>query len=79
MSTRRNAIQGGDTIKNPATKFLSWKSNEQCFGYYDKDIAESLKGQSEETIKEKANVKVKLPLKFLFLDQLHLLKVGAML
>lgn len=74
MSTRRNAIQGSDTIKNPATKFLSWKSNEQSFSYYDKDIAESLKGQSEETIKEKANVKVRLPFKFLFLDQLQYVK-----
>ena len=60
MSTRRNAIQGGDTIKNPATKFLSWKSNEQAFSYYDKDKQE--------------NVLVKLPLKFLFLDQLQSVK-----
>lgn len=60
MSTRRNAIQGGDAIKNPATIFLSWKSNEQCFSYYDKDKAE--------------NVSVKLPFKFLFLDQLQSVK-----
>lgn len=60
MSTRRNAIQGGDTIKNPSTKFLSWKSNEQAFSYYDKDKQE--------------NVLVKLPLKFLFLDQLQSVK-----
>ena len=60
MSTRRNAIQGGDLIKNPATKFLSWKSNEQCFSYYDKDKQE--------------NVLVKLPFKFLFLDQLQSVK-----
>lgn len=60
MSTRRNAIQGGDTIKNPATKFLSWKSNEQAFSYYDKD--------------KQKNVLVKLPLKFLFLDQLQSVK-----
>lgn len=60
MSTRRNAIQGGDAIKNPATKFLSWKSNDQCFSYYDKDKAE--------------NVAVKLPFKFLLLDQLQSVK-----
>ena len=60
MSTRRNAIQGGDAIKNPATKFLSWKSNDQCFSYYDKDKQE--------------NVLVKLPFKFLFLDQLQSVK-----
>lgn len=60
MSTRRNAIQGGDAIKNPATKFLSWKSNEQCFSYYDKDKQE--------------NVLVKLPFRFLFLDQLQSVK-----
>lgn len=60
MSTRRNAIQGGDAIKNPATKFLSWKSNEQCFRYYDKNKSE--------------NVAVKLPFKFLFLDQLQSVK-----
>lgn len=60
MSTRRQAIQGGDKIKNPATKFLSWKSNDQCFSYYDKDKAE--------------NVAVKLPFKFLFLDQLQSVK-----
>ncbi len=74
MSTRRQAIQGGDTIKNPATKFLSWKSNDKCFSYYDKEIAESLKGKSEDVIKEKANVKVNLPFKFLFLDQLQSVK-----
>ena len=60
MSTRRQAIQGGEAIKNPATKFLSWKSNEQAFSYYDKDKQE--------------NVLVKLPLKFLFLDQLQSVK-----
>jgi len=64
MSTRRNAIQGGETAKNPATKFLSWKSNDQCFSYYDKDIED----------KEKANVKIQLPFKFLFLDQLQSVK-----
>lgn len=60
MSNRKNAIQGGDAIKNPATKFLSWKSNEQAFSYYEKDKQE--------------NVLVKLPFRFLFLDQLQSVK-----
>lgn len=60
MSTRRQAIQGGDTIKNPATKFLSWKSNDKAFSYYDKETQE--------------NVIVNLPFKFLFLDQLQSVK-----
>lgn len=60
MSTRRQAIQGGETMKNPATKFLSWKSNDQTFAYYDKDKGE--------------NVTISLPFKFLFLDQLQSVK-----
>jgi hypothetical protein len=64
MSTRRQAITGGETAKNPANKFLSWKSNDKCFSYYDKDIED----------KEKANVKIQLPFKFLFLDQLQSVK-----
>lgn len=60
MSTRRQAIQGGETAKNPATKFLGWKSNDKCFSYYDKEKQE--------------NVLVKLPFKFLFLDQLQSVK-----
>ena len=60
MSTRRQAIQGGDAIKTPATKFLSWKSNDKAFSYYDKDTQE--------------NVAVNLPFRFLFLDQLQSVK-----
>jgi membrane-bound inhibitor of C-type lysozyme len=61
MSTsRRQAAIGGETAKNPATKFLNWKSNDQQFAYYDKDKAE--------------NVEVKLPFKFLFLKQLQSVK-----
>lgn len=71
-SNRRNAFSEPD--KNPATKFLSWKSNDKCFSYYDKEIAESLKGASEEEIKEKANVKVQMPFKFLVLDELASVK-----
>lgn len=60
MSSRRQAITGGENIKNPATKFLSWKSNDKEFSYYDKDKEE--------------NVSVKLPFKFLFLKQLQSVK-----
>lgn len=60
MSTRRQAITGGETAKNPATKFLSWKSNDKAFSYYDKDKEE--------------NVLIQLPFKFLFLDQLQSVK-----
>jgi hypothetical protein len=42
---------------NPATKFLSWKSNDKCFSFYDKE--------------KKENVLVPLPFKFLVLDELH--------
>lgn len=45
---------------NPATKFLQWKSEEKCFSYYDKEAQE--------------NVKVELPLKFLFLEHYHTVK-----
>jgi hypothetical protein len=45
---------------NPATKFLSWKSNDKCFAYYDK-----AKGE---------NIKVDLPFKFQFLEHFHAIK-----
>jgi hypothetical protein len=61
MSTsRRQAAIGGETAKNPATKFLSWKSNDKAFSYYDKEKEE--------------NVLIQLPFKFLFLDQLQSVK-----
>jgi hypothetical protein len=60
MSTRRQAAIGGEIAKNPATKFLNWKSNDQNFSYYDKEKTE--------------NVKIELPFKFLFLDQLQSVK-----
>jgi len=60
MSTRRQAITGGETAKNPATKFLNWKSNDKAFSYYDKEKEE--------------NVLIQLPFKFLFLDQLQSVK-----
>ena len=45
---------------NPATMFLEWKSNEECFEYYDKEAQEK--------------VKVELPLKFAFLEHYHTVK-----
>jgi len=57
-SNRRQAFAQPQT--NPATKFLSWKSNEKCFSYYDKEKEE--------------NVQVPLPFKFLVLDELASVK-----
>ena len=54
-SNRRNACSTPQS--NPATKFLSWKSNDKQFSYYDKETKE--------------NVLVPLPLKFLVLDEMH--------
>lgn len=71
-SNRRAAFSQPTT--NPAVKFLEWKSNDKCFGYFDKSIAESLKGLTAEEIKKKANVKIELPFKFLVLDELHTVK-----
>ena len=45
---------------NPTKKFLEWKSNDKCFSYYDKNLA--------------TNVKVELPLKFMFLEHYHTVK-----
>jgi len=46
--------------KNPAKKFLSWKSEEKCFGYYDKD--------------KKENILIPLPFKFVILEHYHTVK-----
>ena len=59
QSNRKKAF-----ISNPATKFLSWKSNDKCFSYYDKENATYDKENA-------TNVKVELPFKFLVLDELH--------
>lgn len=71
-SNRRQAFATPST--NPATKFINWKSNDKCFSYFDKDIAESLKGATDDEIKEKANVKIQLPFRFLVLDELASVK-----
>lgn len=60
MSTSNRRQAFAQPQSNPATKFLSWKSNEKCFSYYDKDKEE--------------NVSVPLPFKFLVLDELASVK-----
>lgn len=57
-SNRRGAFT--QPQQNPSTKFLSWKSNDKCFSYYDKETQE--------------NVNVSLPFKFLVLDELSSVK-----
>ena len=42
---------------NPAKMFIEWKSNDKCFEYFDKE--------------KKEKVQIKLPFKFLVLDELH--------
>lgn len=58
MSNRTQVFTG--TTKNPASKFLDWKSNDKQFAYYDKEQSKM--------------IEVKLPLKFVFLDELHTVK-----
>lgn len=72
MSTSNRRQAFAQPQSNPATKFLDWKSNDKCFSYYDKSIADSCK--TPEEAKEKANVKIQLPFKFLVLDELHTIK-----
>lgn len=54
-SNRRKAFDV--PTSNPSTRFLTWKSNDKCFEYYDKQKQEK--------------VKVELPLRFLVLDEMH--------
>jgi len=58
MSNRTQVFAGG--TKNPATKFLDWKSDQKGFSYYDKGLGK--------------NVEVPLPFKFVFLDELSTVK-----
>ena len=58
MSNRTQVFAGG--TKNPATKFLEWKSDQKGFSFYDKGLAK--------------NVEVSLPFKFVFLDELSTVK-----
>lgn len=74
MSTSNRKQAFAQPATNPATKFIEWKSNDKCFSYFDKAIAESLKGSDIDVIKEKANVSIPLPFKFLVLDELSFIK-----
>ena len=58
MSNRTKVFTG--TTKNPASKFLDWKSNDKQFSYYDKEQSKT--------------IDVKLPFSFVFLDELHTVK-----
>lgn len=64
--------------KNPAKKFLEWKSDDGCFSYYDKELKKYLleDGKTENEIKEGnlAIVKVELPFKFVILEHYHTVK-----
>lgn len=57
-SNRRSAFTTPQS--NPATKILSWKSNDKKFSYYDKE--------------SQTNVAVELPFKFLVIDELASVK-----
>ena len=48
------------TSSNPTSRYMEWKSNDQAFQFYDKSAGE--------------NIKVELPLKFLFLQHYHTVK-----
>lgn len=45
---------------NPTSRYMEWKSNDQAFQFYDKEAGQ--------------NIKVELPLKFLFLQHYHTVK-----
>ena len=56
----RRTLNQTEGSKNPATKFLEWKSNEKCFAYYDKAKNE--------------NIPLPIPFKFQFLEHFHTVK-----
>lgn len=60
MSTSNRRSAFATPQSNPSTKFIEWKSNDKCFSYYDKERQE--------------NTLIKLPFKFLVLDELHSIK-----
>lgn len=74
MSNERRAAFGGDAQKNPATKFLYWKSDKKCFEYFDSEKAKTMEGQDKDTIKTACTVDVKLPFNFIALKQLQSVK-----
>jgi hypothetical protein len=63
VSNRRQAF--AQPQANPATKFLTWRSNDKVFEYYDKNLVSDTND---------GKVKVELPFKFLVLDELSSVK-----
>lgn len=57
---RVNHAKPEGASQNPTKKYLSWKSNDKSFSYYDKELGE--------------NVEVPLPMKFVFLQHYHTVK-----
>lgn len=60
MARFAHTNQEAPKSSNPTTKYLAWKSTEKAFTYYDKAAGD--------------NVKVDLPLKFVFLQHYHTVK-----
>lgn len=56
----RRTLNQKEGSSNPATAFLTWKSVDKCFAYYDKSKSE--------------NVLIPLPFKFQFLEHFHTVK-----
>ena len=60
MARFAHTNQESSKSSNPTAKYLSWKSNDKQFSYYDKASGE--------------NVAVQLPFKFVFLQHYHTIK-----
>ena len=56
---RINHANSGES-QNPTKKYVTWKSNQKSFSYYDKDAGEE--------------VEISLPFKFIFLQHYHTVK-----
>mgnify|MGYP001144769880 CR=1 FL=1 len=78
MARISHTSEKSNSSSNPTKKYLEWKSNDKSFEYYDNVLKEKLlsEGKTEDEIKENrlANVKVDLPLKFVFLQHYHTVK-----
>mgnify|MGYP001140644670 CR=1 FL=1 len=78
MARISHTSEKSKSSNRPAKKYLEWKSNDKSFEYYDSELKEKLlsEGKTEDEIKENklANVKVDLPLKFVFLQHYHTIK-----
>ena len=78
MARISHTSEKSKSSNRPAKKYLEWKSNDKSFEYYDSALKEKLlsEGKTEDEIKKNklANVKVDLPLKFVFLQHYHTVK-----